>query len=220
MNYTTPDFSGANVTIGIFDPVNSLTEPGTAAPKSAPGFHAKLAWKGDFNGTKVALSATGITQEQKYNLTATTAGSYQSTGGDVYGKVDMGGLSLMASGYYGRGMGITGLFLLADDGAGDARNSYGYLLQATYTIQQLKVGVNYGVSRLAFANDADRLADFGGAAHLVASNSKVTGGAYYSLTKNLTILGEVSWAQSTAHFQSDVNNNSSVGFNGGVFLAF
>jgi len=220
MNYTTPDFNGANVTFGIFDPINSLTEPGTAAAKSAPGFHGKVAWKGDFNGTKVSLSATGITQEQRYIKVDGTPGSYQSTGGDVFGKLDMGGLSLMASGYYGRGMGITGLFLLADDGAGNARDSYGYLLQATYTVQQLKVGINYGVSRLAFANDADRLADYGSAAHLVSANSKVTGGAYYSLTKNLTLLGEVSWAQTTAHAASDVNNNSSVGFNAGVFMAF
>jgi hypothetical protein len=221
MNYTTPDYSGANLTIGIFDPVNSLTEPGAAAGKSAPGFHAKVAWKGDFNGTKVSLSATGISQEQRYNLSATTSGSYQSTGGDVFAKVDMGGLSLMASGYYGRGMGITGLFLLADDGAGDPRQSYGYLLQGTYTVDQVKFGINYGVSRLAFANAADRAADYAsGGAHLVSENAKVTGGVYYSLTKNLTLLGEVSWAQTTAHFQSDINNNTSGGGNFGVFLAF
>jgi hypothetical protein len=77
------------------------------------------------------------------------------------------------------------------------------------------------VSRLAFANDADRAADFAsGGAHLVSENAKVTGGVYYNLTKNLTLLGEVSWAQTTAHFASDVNNNSSVGGNFGVFLAF
>jgi hypothetical protein len=229
MNYTTPDFSGANFTIGIFDPVNSLTEPGTAAPKTAPGFHVKAAWKGEMGGAKLSLSATGITQEQKYNFTTAgglaTSGSYQSTGGDVFGKVDFGGLSLMASGYYGRGMGITGLYLLADDGLGDARDSYGYLLQATYTIDQLKIGVNYGVSRLSFANSTDRALDFaaaasGAGAPLVADNNKITGGVYYNLTKNLTLLGEISWAQTFAHFDAGLNTNQSVGGNFGVFMAF
>jgi hypothetical protein len=221
MDYTTPNFSGATLTIGIFDPVNSLTEPGIAAGKPAPGFHGKIAWKGTFDDVKVSLSATGIEQQQKYDLSPTTSGSFQSTGGDVFGKVDFGGLSLTASGYYGKGMGITGLYFLADDGHGNGRDSYGYLLQATYTVDQVKFGVNYGVSRLAFANKADRAADFGGAGgHLVSENGKVTGGVYYNLTKNLTLLGEVSWAQTTAHFDSSVNNNTSVGGNFGAFLAF
>ncbi|HEY6451372.1 MAG TPA: hypothetical protein VIX87_02100 [Steroidobacteraceae bacterium] len=216
MNYTTPDFSGANLTIGIFDPVNSLTEPGTAAAKSAPGFHGKLAWKGDFNGVKVSLSATGIEQQQKFDLSATSAGSFQSVGGDVFGKVDIGGLSLMASGYDGKGMGTTGLYILASDADGNARNSYGYLVQATYTVGPVKYGVNYGVSRLSFANATDRLTT----PFLLSENAKVTGGLYYSMTKNLTLLGEVSWVNTTAHTDSNVNNNTSVNVNVGAFLAF
>jgi predicted porin len=215
-DYTTPTFSGANVTLGIFAPVNGLTDPGTPAPKPAPGFHAKIAWKGSFGDTKISLSATGIEQQQKYDLSATTAGSYQSTGGDVFAKVDMGGLSLMASGYYGKGIGTTALFTLSSDGLGNGRTSYGYLAQATYKVDAVKFGVNYGSSRLAYANDADRLAN----PFLVSSNNKVTGGVYYDFTKNLMLLGEVTWAQSTAHFESGVNNNTSVGFNVGAFLAF
>jgi len=216
MNYTTPDFNGANLTLGIFEPVNSLTEPGTAAGKKAPGFHGKLAWKGTFGDVKVSLSATGIEQQQDYDLTATTSGSFQSVGGDVFAKVDIGGLSLMASGYDGKGLGTTGLFFLADDGHGNGRPSNGFLVQATYTVDQVKFGVNYGVSRLAFANQADRLAT----PFLLSENAKVTGGVYYNLTKNLTLLGEVSWVQTTAHFDSSLNNNTSVDGNIGAFLAF
>jgi predicted porin len=216
MDWTSPVYNGATVTIGIFDPVNSLTEPGTAAAKTAPGVHAKVAWKGVVDGMKVSLSATGIEQQQKYDLTTTTSGHYQSTGADVFGMIDIGSLTLTASGYYGRGMGITGLYFLSDDGLGHARDSYGYLLQATYTIEKLKLGVNYGVSRLAFANEADRAAT----PTLVSENDKVTGGAYYSLTRNLTLLGEVSWAQSNAHTDSSLNSNSSIGGNFGAYLAF
>jgi predicted porin len=214
MNYTTPDFSGANLTVGIFEPVNSLTEPGIPAAKSAPGFHGKIAWSGKFgDDMKLSLSATGIEQKQDYDLSATTAGSFRSVGGDVFAKLDVGSLSLTASGYDGKGMGTTGLYFLADDGHGNARPSYGYLLQGTYAIQQVKFGVNYGVSRLAFANAADRAA----VPDLLAENAKVTGGVYYSLTKNLTLLGEVSRVWTIAHNDGE---NKSTDVNVGAFLAF
>jgi predicted porin len=225
MNYTTPDFSGANFTLGIFDPLDSLTGPGAPDVKPAPGVHAKLAWKGTFDDLKVSLSATGIEQQQRYELATTpvTTGSWQGTGGDVFAKIDYQGLSLMASGYYGKGLGTTALFTLASDVNGNRRTSYGYLVQATYKIDQVKFGVNYGVSRLAFANNAvDRAAD----PFLVAVNEKVTGGVYYDLTKNLMLLGEVSWVQSLAHTNSISadgsigNSNTGVTANIGAFLAF
>jgi len=216
MDYTTPAFSGATLTIGIFDPLNSLTDPGTPAGKPAPGFHAKLAWKGAFDDWKVYASVSGLEQQQRYDLTATTSGSVQGSGGDVFLKVDYQGFSLFGSGYYAKGLGTTALFLLDSDGNGNGRTSYGYLIQATYKVDQVKFGVNYGSSRLGYTNNADRLAN----PFLVASNNKVTGGVYYDLTKNLMLLGEVSWGQSTAHFNSSSNNNSSVTANVGAFLAF
>jgi hypothetical protein len=221
INYTTPSFGGATLTLGIFEPVNSLTEPGAAAGKPAPGFHGKLAWGGAVGDAKLSLSGTVIEQQQKYNL-AVGSGSFQSTGGDLFAKADWQGFSVALSGYYGRGLGTTGLYLLADDGHGNGRISYGFLGQVTYTTGPVKFGVNYGESRLAFANAADRAAN----PFLVSSNDKVTGGVYYSLTKNLTILGEVSWVQSTAHATtvfadgSRANSNTSVNGNIGAFFAF
>lgn len=216
IDYTTPTFSGASITFGVYNPLNSLSDPGTPAQKSAPGIHAKIGWKGAVGDAKVALSASGIEQQSKYDLSATTSGSVQASGGDVFGKVDFGGFSFMASGYYGKGLGTTALLLLNSDGNGNGRESYGYLVQGTYKAGATKVGVNYGSSRLAYANNADRLAN----AALVAANNKVTGGVYYDLTKNLMLLGEVTWTESFAHTLSSTNNNSSVGFNAGVFLAF
>ncbi len=45
INYTTPDINGAKITIGIFDPVESLTDGTGPTPKSTPGFHGKIAYK-------------------------------------------------------------------------------------------------------------------------------------------------------------------------------
>ena len=42
---------------------------------------------------------------------------------------------------------------------GAARGSDGYLLQGTYTLGKVKLGVNYGVSKLKFANSADAAAN-------------------------------------------------------------
>jgi len=210
MNYTTPDFGGLSFTIGIYDPLNSLTDPGASQPKGSPGYHGKVAWSNSWaEGSKLSLSATFIGQKHAF-VTGGNNYSYNSTGFDVFGKLDLGGLSLMGAYYNGKGMGTTGLFVFAADTSGNTRNSDGYLAQATYKFGEVKLGVNYGVSNLDLANSQD-------APTLVKTNSKVTGGIYYSLTKNLTLLGEISSVEAKAH---NGNDNKSNNFNVGAFLAF
>jgi len=228
IDYTTPDFNGFNATIGIFDPVNSLTDS-TNDPKSTPGFHAKATYTLKMSDDmKFYASITGISQKQNGTYTSTPAvvvggatvtpavtstEKYTSNGGDIFFKFDVSGFEVDASYYYGKGMGTTGLFILSSDGAGHARKSDGYLIQGTYTIGAVKLGVNYGVSKLDFANAADAAA----IPNLLQENSKVTGGVYYSLTKNLTLLGEVSAVKTQAH---NDNENKSTNANVGAFLSF
>ncbi len=212
MNYTTPDFAGFNFTIGIFDPLNSLTDTNNTA-KKAPGFHGKATYTLKFSDDmKFYASITGISQKQD---ASSLVGPYQytSNGGDVFFKFDVAGFEVDASYYYGKGMGTTGLFFRADDGFGNARKSDGYLIQGTYKIGAVKLGVNYGVSKLVYATAADH----GAAPTLLQKNSKVTGGVYYSLTKNLTLLGEVSGVKAEAH---NGNENKSTNANVGAFLSF
>jgi predicted porin len=219
INYTTPSFAGTTLTVGIFDPLDSLTDPGAPAPKKAPGFHAKIAYKTAFTeDLKFYASATVIHQNQDYvngatSPTGATAVQYSSTGGDVFAQVKYLGFEFDGSYYYGKGMGTTGLFILASDGLGHARKSDGYLLQATYTVGPVKFGANYGVSKLDFAGPQDSVA----VPNLLDKNSKVTGGVYYSLTKNLTILSEVSRAWTEAHNGAE---NKSINVNAGAYLSF
>src|SRR5437763_17183688 len=66
IDYTTPDFSGLNFTIGIFDPINAL---GVAGPvgKKAPGFHGKVAWTVPISNTmKFYGSATFSSQKHDF----------------------------------------------------------------------------------------------------------------------------------------------------------
>jgi predicted porin len=215
MDYTTPDIAGFNFTAGIFAPINPLDGTNYTARK-APGFHGKATYTLKMSDDmKFYASITGITEKQNSQLGTTLTGftngpSYTSTGGDIFAKFDVAGFEVDASYYYGKGMGTTGLFILASDGLGNARKSDGYLIQGTYTFGAVKVGVNYGVSKLDLANAADD-------PFLLKENSKVTGGVYYSLTKNLTLLGEVSGVKTQAH---NGNENKSTNGNFGAFMSF
>ncbi len=216
MDWTSPTYAGFNFTIGIYDPLNSLTEPGTPATKTAPGVHGKLTYTMPLgsadSGTKLYVSVAGIDQKQEYTVTGTN-GEYTSRGVDIFAKLDVSAFSFFGYYYTGSGLGTTGLFILADDGLGDARNSNGYLLQATYTLGQWKFGVNYGVSKLGYANAQDAI----DVPNLLEKNEKYTAGVYYSLTKNLTLLSEFSHVETLAH--DDLSNNSN-DFNIGAFLSF
>ena len=224
MDYTTPDLSGFNLTIGIFDPVNSLSDPGTVDGKKAPGVHGKVTYTMNIaEGTKLYLSATGITQKQNYETgVPATAYDYNGTGEDVFAKLDMQGLELIAYYYHAQGLGTTGLFLLgAFDPACPApavgicpqtRTSNGYLGQVTYKIGAVKLGYNHGDSRLDFANAADQAAN----PNLVRSNRKDTIGVYYSLTKALTLLAEGSYVKDV----SAAGSNTAKTINVGAYIGF
>lgn len=230
IDYTTPDFSGFNLTLGVFDPLNSLSEEfptgtagasdaATVSPKKAPGFQAKVTWTLPFSETnKLYFSAAYLTQQQDYITPASygpspsTPYNYTGDGVDIFGKLDLGGLELVAYYYHATGLGTTALF---DGGAwlGQTRGSDGYLAQITYKFGDLKLGVNYGRSNLDYANSADQVAN----PDLVASNRKGTIGAYYSLTKNLTLLIEGSQVKSYAQ---GGGSNSANTVNAGAYFGF
>ncbi|HET8882676.1 MAG TPA: porin [Solimonas sp.] len=204
MNYTTPDFHGLTLTLGVFDPVEPLLQ-GAATAEGAPGFHGKLAWKAG----NYYLSSSFISQTQ--HLPNGT--DYSAFGADVAAKAKFGPVDLLASYYSASGLGTTGLFVLGDDGLGNKRDSDGYLLQATWAIRSTKLGVNYGVSKLDYANAADAAA----VPTLLEKNSKITAGVYQSLTKNLTLIAEVSDVKTEAH---NGDENRSNNFNVGAYFSF
>ncbi|HET7756934.1 MAG TPA: porin [Steroidobacteraceae bacterium] len=213
LDYSTPDMSGFGLTFGVFDPLNALTDAGAPEPKKAPGFHAKASYTmGLAEGTKLYLSAAFLSQQQ-YNLSGGTSYNYTGTGIDVFAKLDITDLELIGYYYHGDGLGTTALFLLSSFGNGNTRTSDGFFAQATYKFGPTKIGVNYGESKLDFANAADQAAN----PSLVANNKKLTAGIYYSLTKNLTLLGEFSNVKDDAHVGG---SNSANTVNLGVFLGF
>ena len=210
IDYTTPDLSGFAVTVGAFDPLNSLGNPGTDQPKQAPGFHGKASYTMPFNDTtKLYVSVAGITQKQNYVNTAGPQ-SYTGSGVDVFVKLNVSDLEAFGYYYHGNGLGTTAFFLDSVAADGSTRTSYGYLAQVTYKFGPVKLGANYGVSKLDTANAADD-------PFLLSKNEKETVGAYWSLTKNLMLLAEYSHTETDSHAGAEWKANT---FNIGAYVGF
>lgn len=209
IDYTTPDFSGVKASIGIFDPLNTLSQ--IPASKKAPGLQAKV----NYTAGPLYLSMSGLFQQQRntYGTAAAPAGDYNSWALDFGGKYDIAGFEFAGWYYVGKGVGTTGLFVLSDDGAGHPRDSDGFLIQGTYKVGPTKFGINYGQSVLkAASGDVGITRD-----DLVAKNDKITLGVYQDLTANLMILFEVS---RIASLNQAGQENSSRNANIGAFLKF
>jgi predicted porin len=230
IDWTSPDFAGFNVTVGAFDPLNSLSDAGSTQGKKAPGFHAKLTYTLPFSDTsKLYASLAAITQKQNYIDDELVAYDYTGSGADLFIKLDVADFEAFIYGYYAKGLGTTALF---DGGAynggpglggnGQTRKSDGGMVQVTYKLGAVKLGANYGISKLDYASDFDQAAN----PFLVSKNEKATLGVYYSLTKNLTLLLEGTRAKSTAHNDTFVgtndlgDSNSATTVNIGAYLGF
>jgi predicted porin len=197
INYTTPDMGGLSATIGIFQPMNA--NGGNSA--NLPGVHGKLSysWAGDMAGK---VSATFLNQDINTN-----AGTSESIRGfDLFGTMKISDFGLTASYFTGKGMStlaLGGLVLPGFDPAtGTPEESNGYMLQGTYQMNKTKFGLNYSHSK------SDKLVD--------VKNTRVTLGAYHSLTKNLTLLAEISSLES----ELPAGKDQSKVFNIGAFIGF
>jgi len=136
IDYTTPDIMGIKGSIGIFDPLNTLSQ--IPASKKAPGIQAKVA----YTAGPLYLSASGLFQQQR-NTTGTAtvpSGDYNSWAVDFGGKYDIAGFEVAGWYYVGKGVGTTGLFVNSNDPLGNARDSNGFLAQVTYKIQSKAFG--------------------------------------------------------------------------------
>jgi predicted porin len=216
IDYTTPTVHGANVTVGIFDPLNTLGQ--VPANHSTPGFQAKVT----YTLGNLYLSASGLYQRQaiacsdpSLNATACVIGAnnlhYSSAAFDIGGKYTAGPFQIMSWYYRGTGVGTTGLFVNSNDSLGHPRGSEGFIAQLTYTYGKTKYGINYGQSKL----DPTALDLANGT--LVEMNDKWTAGIYHHLTHNLLVVGEFSRLQST----NDMGQkNASWNINAGLFLSF
>jgi len=222
IDYTTPDINGVKVTVGIFDPIESLTDGTGPTPKEIPGFHGKIAYKAS---DALYLSASFLYEKQEFQredatgaLVAGQKVTYDGTGIDFGGKYDFAGFEVAAWLYYAKGLGSTALFLGGANtdptsiAYGSTRKTYGGLGQLTYKLPEtnVKLGVNYGTSRMSRADNEINPT-------LLKENGKVSLGVYDQLTPNLLLLAEGTpmWSKNQAG-----GENKAYVFNVGAFVSF
>lgn len=174
--YTSPSASGFTFTGGVFSPVDNT---GAYDSRSAPQVQLQLgyaagafkAWVGGKTQRFYAIDGTGAMPAQ-FTMTAAEVGASYT----------LGGFSLLGNVQTGRGIGI-----LTDGDQGDLKG-INYLVQGTYALtDKLKLGLSDGLSRNR--DDRASAADF-------KSNSNITAGAYYALTKSVTLSFELGQTRS------------------------
>jgi hypothetical protein len=203
IDYSTPNFSGFQATVGIFEGFD-----GNGADNAdTPGYHAKVAfnWNGPAPGM---VSATYLHQD-----VITDADTDEEIKGfDLFAKVNVGPIGLL--GYYYNAEGMTALaiggYAFPGFGAtGTPEEVDGYMGQITWTIiPPLRVGLNYS------HNESDKVT--------LMENDKWTVGVYYNLTPALTLLAEYSDMESKRNEASfGVNDTDEAqNFNIGAILFF
>ena len=203
VTYTTPTYKGFSASVGVFQPLDApggldATTPtawGTGSYNSHDTPQIQLggsfAWgdpKTDKVTGKVWLDV--VTQQAKASqsdIAANAPGASTSITGtavDAGVKVDAGGFEGVLYGYSGKGVGTTGLYILASSLEGQKRDSDGGYAQATYKINKLKIGLSWGLSELKLADGEVETQN------LVKHNESAVVGVYYALTKHINLVGE------------------------------
>ena len=200
VQYSSPKWNGFSFNVALVDPwglVNlsgeSLDAGSFAQEGSTYGFEGKVtyAWEGDFSGK---VWASFINQEIK----AFSGGPFSdqdATGFDVGAKVGFSGFEFVGYYYDGEGIGSTGFLFDAVDALGNARNSDGMYVQATYKLPGpgTKIGLSWGESNLD-RGPADLVTT-----SLFKTNESIVFGVYHPLTSALNLVAEYTQTESTAH---------------------
>lgn len=172
--YTAPAMGPFEFTAAVMSPVNAFANAAYTA-----GRQPQIQLKGtlSFAGGK----AWAAVKRQPFKGAAPAA-DFTMQGVELGGSYSAGAFGLLANFQSGTGLGV-----LADGDTGD-RKQNAYLLQATVqAAPKLKLGLSHGSSKVkdSVAND-------------LRDNVNTTGGAYYSLTKSVTLVAEISRTTSTS----------------------
>jgi hypothetical protein len=195
MTYSTAAGRPGQFSIGLFEAAAIGEFGNTRYPRveaeftyAAGGFKGWLG--GVFQNTKTA--PTGAT---------TSLSTYGGSAGLRYEKPNF---SITGSGYYGQGIGTTFFGLNGTDGGAvgsdNARTSYGYIGQVTFTPTESKITIagSYGSSIL---NESDLEPEF------KTDNTLISGGIYYQATKSLKVVGEFNYEWTKDDIDATETNN-------------
>jgi len=215
--YTTPNMGGFQATIGATNNwaversnAASGAESGAALRSPSPAFEAKASYSFAADNVSGKVWVSGISQ--KITLASVRAQDTSAHAVDLGVNINVAGIGLTAYGYKGEGIGTTMQFNDGYSTVGQARDSSGGYVQATYVLPtKTKAGISWGESTLDTAS-SDTMTN--GA--LVKSNEMTTAGLYHPLTKHLNLVAEYSHIKSEA--QSGVSNKADSVSLGGILF--
>ena len=177
ISYASPTFGGGfSFNGGLMSPVDT----GAFVSKSYPQVQAQLSYSNEMIKAWIGVKT------QKFYGRENSGGDFNEVAGEIGASLNVGAFGVLANVQAGKGLGI-----LSDGDQGDAKG-LNYLIQGTYKItDKLKVGVNYGLSK---NRDNDLYNDLNNFSF--KSNANLTAGVYYSLTKSVTLAGELGQTRS------------------------
>jgi predicted porin len=171
VEYALPTISGFDASVALMSPVDAS---GTAyVGRTSPQIQAAASFA--FTGGKLWAGL----KSQKFDAPA--GAGFTMNGAEIGGSATLGDFGLLANVQSGKGLGVL------SDGDSGPRKQTNVVVQGTFqATPKLKLGLNWGESRLrdgAVGTD-------------LRSNSNLTGGLYFGLTKSLTLTAELSHTQS------------------------
>lgn len=201
--YSTPGGKPGQFSIGLFE-ADAAALPGTEGPytkTNIPRVESEFVYtKKEFKGWLGGLLQNTKNPSNNKSVTATGV-----SGGLRWANKSV---SLTGSGYYGKGLGTTLMFLGAScttgtcgsNGSSDLRKSYGYIGQVTYTTGKATLAGSYGASLLD-ASDTER-------GSFKTENALASGGVYYQTTKSLKLVFELNYATTKDKVANSKKNSS------------
>ena len=215
MTYSSPATNPAQISIGLFDPSAIGGGSGYTQTK-IPRVESEVTFTSHFGATtaeapkgadKVMIFASG--EWQHASTPSTSSVSKDSYGGAGGARADFGGLSLVGSGFYGKGIGSVLMFDSGNevDSNGDLRTTYGFIGQAEFQPMgtQWKFGASYGENDLKQTSTDNN--DCEGNCYIVKKNSSIVGSVTYLWTKSLRWVGEYTYSKAQSQTGEKATSN-------------
>ena len=214
-SYKTPNLSGLQGEIGLYDPsaeqLNGSNAAGILDQTDTPRFEGELSYTAAFSGGSAQFWADGLWQDIE-NTAAGASGDVSVQGWGVGAEAKMMGFAMTGYYYGGSGLGRSLQFVggtacnsqvsiggttFAPGTTCEATDNDGYYLQGTYTFSgKTKFGASYGQSTEdAYSNAILRA---GGLSDLQARDAELsmwTVGVYHDVSSWLKVIAEYSHSQ-------------------------
>lgn len=207
ISYTTPNMSGFQATAGITQAYNTWDGGATRSLATTnqggatPAIEGKASYSFAANDITGKIWVSGFAQKID-GLGTNLKISDTAQAGDIGANVNVAGFGL--TGYYYNGTGVGTTFMLRDalDLDGNARDSDGGYVQATYVLPtKTKVGISWGESNLD-KSDAETAS-----ATQVKKNEMWSAGVYHPLTKSVNLVAEYNHVKSESQTGTNATTN-------------